>query len=124
MFVQAAFGSWDLSEIGLNYGFQNSARPALRASLHRCATSASKVANSADCLRQGTRICLRRHGISFPPVLGPRCVTIVTKFPAIGTEPQHGPYIFRSGWHKVLTWGRSSGTTPTRRSYYGHQDDR
>jgi hypothetical protein len=29
----------DLSEIRLNYGFQNSARAALRASLHRRATS-------------------------------------------------------------------------------------
>jgi hypothetical protein len=37
-------GSWDLPVVGMNYGFQNPARAALRASLHRCGTSASKIA--------------------------------------------------------------------------------
>jgi hypothetical protein len=33
---------------------------------------------------------------AFLPVLSPRRVTIVTKFFCTDTEPQHGPYIFRS----------------------------
>jgi hypothetical protein len=42
-----------------------------------------------------TRVCLRRHGISFPPVLSPRRVTIVTKFfcrwHRAATRPLHLP---------------------------------
>ena len=58
---------------------------------------------------------LRRHGISFPPVLSPRCVTIVTKFFCTDTEPQHGPHMFGSGWRRVLTWDRSPGCLPDAR---------
>src|SRR5258708_2628662 len=32
--------------------------------------------------------------------------------------------MFGSGWRRVLTWDRSPGTMPTRRSHYGHLDDR
>src|SRR5258708_33762685 len=61
---------------------------------------------------------------AFPPVLSRRRVTIVTKFFCTDTEPQHGPHMFGSGWRRVLTWDRSPGTMPTRRSHYGHLDDR
>src|SRR6202022_1656369 len=76
------------------------------------------------CLRQGTRVAFDAMVSAFPPVLSPRHVTIVTKFFCTDTEPQHGPHIFGSGWHRVLIWDRSSGTMPTRRSHHGQQDDR
>jgi hypothetical protein len=94
--------------IGLNIGLQNSARAALRASLHRCTTSASKSLNSAVLPMTRHRVRLRRHGISFPPVLSARRVTIVTKFSADDTAPPHRAYIFRVGWRRVLTWDRSA----------------
>src|SRR5260370_12310488 len=32
--------------------------------------------------------------------------------------------MFGSGWRRVLTWDRSAGSMPARRSHYGHLDDR
>ncbi len=84
----------------------------------------SEAFNSGDCLRQGTRVAFDAMVSAFPPALSPRRVTIVTKFFCTDTEPQHGPHMFGSGWRRVLTWDRSPGTLRTRRSHYGHQDDR
>jgi hypothetical protein len=69
-----------------------------------------------DCSRETPS-----DGISFPPVLSARRVTVVTKFSADGTVSPHRAYIFRVGWRRVLTRDRSA---LTRRSYHGHQDDR
>ena len=54
--VHTALGSWDLSVIGLIYGFANSTR----------ATSTLKSLNSAALPTSRPPRCLRRHGINFP----------------------------------------------------------
>jgi hypothetical protein len=54
----------------------------------------------------------------------PGRVTIVTKFFVDGTKPPHGPYIFRDRRRGVSRKGKDrSGTTVTRRSYYGGEQD-
>jgi hypothetical protein len=76
----------------MNFGFQKMQpvpHERIAAALRKVGSKGRQFGGTA--CEKAPALGLRRYGISFPPVSNRRRVTIVTKFFAIGTDPQHEP---------------------------------